>query len=42
MIRATAVLLVVGFGFVLGASAQDFKVPESRGRWAATITVNVT
>jgi hypothetical protein len=32
MIRATAVLLVVVFGFVLGASAQDFKVPEAKGR----------
>jgi hypothetical protein len=32
MIRATAVLFVVVFGFVLGASAQDFKAPEAKGR----------
>jgi Domain of unknown function (DUF4399) len=29
MIRAAAVLFVVVFGFVLGASAQDFKAPEA-------------
>ena len=32
MIRAAAVLFVVVFGFVLGASAQDFKAPEAKGR----------
>jgi hypothetical protein len=32
MIRATAVLFVVVFGFVLAASAQDFKAPEAKGR----------
>jgi hypothetical protein len=32
MIRTTAVLLVVVVGFVLGASAQDFKAPEAKGR----------
>jgi alkylation response protein AidB-like acyl-CoA dehydrogenase len=32
MIRPTAVLLVVVFGFVLGASAQGFKAPEAKGR----------
>jgi len=32
MIRATAVLFVVVFGFVLAASAQDFKAPDAKGR----------
>jgi len=32
MIRAAAVLFVLVFGFVLGASAQDFKAPEAKGR----------
>ena len=32
MIRVAAVLFVVVFGFVLNASAQDFKLPEASGR----------
>jgi hypothetical protein len=32
MIRATAVLLVAVFGFVLNAAAQEFKVPGGPGK----------